>query len=151
MKPINTGRALFGGIVAALIINVIETVMNGVVLKGDWAAAMQALGKSGDVTGNAIAIYMICGLLEGIIGVWLYSALVSRYGIGSATAGKAGLVVWALVSGIPNLMMMPAGLIPGRLMSMGSLVDFVSILLGITMGALLYREQHAPFAHPARA
>jgi hypothetical protein len=151
MKPINTGRALLGGIVAAVIIDLIESIVNGAVLKNDWAAAMQALGKAGDVTGYAIAIYMIGGLLEGIIGVWLYSALVSRYGMGSATAGKAGLVVWALVSAIPNLMMMPSGLIPGRLMTFGVVVDFIAILLGVTMGALLYREEDAPLSRAARA
>src|SRR5579863_9792624 len=83
MKKINTGRALLGGIVAAVIIDMIEGVMNGVVLKDDWAAGMQALGKSGEVTGGAIALYNFVGLLEGIIGVWLYAALVSRYGKGS--------------------------------------------------------------------
>jgi len=151
MKPINTKRALLGGLVAAVIIDLIEGVMNGVVLKTDWAAAMQALGKPGEVTGAAIVLYNTVGLLEGMIGVWLYSALISRYGMGSTTAGKAGLVMWALVSGIPNLLLMPSALIPGRLMAIGSVVDFISILLGITMGALLYREDNAPLAQTARA
>ena len=93
MKQINTGRALIGGLVAAVIIDLIEGVMNGVVLKNDWASAMQALGRSGEVTGGAIALYNIVGLLEGIVGVWLYAALVSRYGLGSTTAAKAGLVM----------------------------------------------------------
>lgn len=151
MKPINIGRALIGGIVAALIINLIETVMNGFVLKNDWAAAMQALGKSGEVTGYAISIYMISGLLEGIIGVALYAALTSRYGINSATAGKAGLVVWALVSAIPNLMWLASGLFPGNLLAFGVVIDFVAILLGVTMGSLLYREANAPLAKAAHA
>src|SRR5579859_4436912 len=109
MKSINTGRALLGGLVAAVIIDLIEGVMNGVVLKADWAAAMQALGKSGEVTGAAIGIYNFGGLLYGVIGVWLYSALISRYGSGSATAAKAGLVVWTLTSTLPMLMWMPSG------------------------------------------
>lgn len=151
MKKINTGRVLLGGIVAAVIIDLIEGVMNGVVLKNDWAAAMQALGKSGEVTGAAIGLYNLVGVLEGIIGVWLYAALVSRYGTGSTTAGKTGLVVWALVSALPGLLMLPSGLIPGRLMTFGVVVDFISILLGVTMGALLYREENAPVAQTVRA
>ena len=151
MKSINTGRALLGGIVAAAIIDLIEGVMNGVVLKADWAAAMQALGKSGEVTGTAIAIYNFGGLLYGIIGVWLYSALISRYGKGSTTAAKAGLVVWGLCSGIPNLMWLPSGILPGTLMSYGVVVDFLAILLGVTMGALLYREEDVPLAHASHA
>jgi hypothetical protein len=151
VKKINTGRALLGGIVAAVIIDVIEGVMNGVVLKNDWATAMQALGKSGEVTVAAIGLYNLVGLLEGIIGLWLYAALVSRYGLGSTTAGKAGLVMWALVSALPGLLMLPSGLLPGRLMAFGVVVDFIAILLGVTMGALLYREENAPLSQAARA
>jgi hypothetical protein len=151
MQKISTGRALLGGLVAALIIDTIEGVMNGVVLKADWAEAMQALGKSGEVTGGAIAIYNIGGLLYGIIGVWLYCALISRYGKGSATAAKAGLVVWALASVLPMLMWAPSGILPSRLMTYGVVVDFLAIMLGVTMGALLYREETAPLTAPARA
>lgn len=151
MTKINTGRALMGGIVAALIINLIEFVMNGIVLKADWAAAMQALGKSGEVTGLGIAIYNIGGLLEGIIGVWLYCALTGRYGSGSPTAAKAGLVLWSLASAIPMLMWVPAGVLPGRLMTFSVVVDFIAILLGVTMGALLYREEASPVVRAARA
>jgi hypothetical protein len=151
VTKINTGRALLGGIVAAVIIDLIEGVMNGAVLKNDWAAAMQALGKSGEISMAAIGLYNVVGLLEGIIGVWLYAALVSRYGLGSTTAGKAGLVMWALVSGLPNLLMLPSGLIPGRLMTLAVVVDFIAILLGITMGALLYREENAPLAQATHA
>src|ERR1700733_6125258 len=151
MNKINVGRALLGGIVAAVIIDLIEGVMNGIVLKGDWAAAMQALGKSGEVTGGDIAIYNIGGLLYGIIGVWLYCALISRYGKGSTTSAKAGLVVWALTSALPMLMLLPAGILPSRLMAFSVVVDFIAILLGVTMGALLYREESVPLAQPAHA
>jgi len=151
MKKINTGRALLGGIVAALVIDLIEGVINGVVLKADWAAAMQAIGKSGDVSAGAIAIYNIVGVLDGIIGVWLYAALISRYGAGSTTAAKAGLVVWALVSVLPNMLWLPSGIIPGTLMGYGVFADFLAIMLGVTMGALLYREEGAPLTQAARA
>jgi hypothetical protein len=151
MKKINTGRALLGGLVAAVIIDMIEGVMNGVVLKEDWKAAVVALGKSGEVTGTDIAIYNFVGLLVGIVGVWLYCALISRYGTGSVTAAKAGLVVWALFSGLPSLLQVPAGLTPPHLMGIVVLVDFIAILLGITMGALLYREEGVPQAEAAHA
>jgi len=151
MKKINTGRALLGGIVAAVIIDLIEGVVNGAVLKGDWAAAMQALGKSGEITGSAIAIYNIVGVLDGIIGVWMYAALTSRYGKGSMTAAKAGLVVWSLVSVLPNLLWLPSGIISGQLMAYAVMTDFFAILLGVTLGSVLYREEETPLAKSAHA
>ena len=151
MTKLNTGRVLLGGVVAALIIDMIEGVVNGVVLKADWAVTMQALNRPTEVTGGAIAIYNIGGLLEGIVGVWLAAALISRYGTSSITAAKAGLVVWALVSGLPNLMMLPSGIIPGQLMATVVLTDFLSLMLGIMMGARLYREEPAPMGAAAHA
>jgi hypothetical protein len=112
---------------------------------------MTALGRPGDVTPGAIAIYNIVGLLIGITGVYLYCALTSRYGKGSITAAKAGLVVWALVSAFPNLLQLPSGLIPPSLMTTGVITDFIAMLLGITMGALLYREEEAPASQSAHA
>jgi len=151
MTKINTGRALLGGVVAAIIIDLIEGVMNGAVLKDDWAAAMRALGKSGEVTGGAILVYNIVGLLMGLIGVWLYCALISRYGAGSKTSAKAGMVVWALTSVLPNMLQIPGGLVPSRLTTFAVVIDFIAILLGITMGALLYRENAEPVPHAAHA
>jgi hypothetical protein len=151
MTKINTGRCLLGGIVAALIIDVMEGVVNGAVLKADWAATMKALGKSGEVSGGAIAIYNVGGLLVGIIGVWLACALISRYGSNSTTAAKAGLVCWALFSAIPNLMLLPSGVIPGHLMAYAVFTDFLALMLGIMMGARLYREEPAPVASTAHA
>jgi hypothetical protein len=151
MKQMNVGRIILGGVVAAVIINAIEWVMNGVVLKADWAAAMQSLNRPTDVSGFAVAVYNIIGLLEGIIGVWLYAAISRRYGSGPITRAKAGLVTWALVSLIPSLGMLASNLLPGHLMTMAVVVDFVAILLGVTMGAILYREEAAPIANAATA
>ena len=151
MKAINTGRALLGGIVAGLIIDVIESAMNGYVLKNNWADALKALGRSGDVSGGAIGIYMLGGMITGIIGVWLYSAMAGRLGLGSITAAKAGLVVWACMSAIPTLYQLPSALFPGNLLAMSTITDFFAILLGVTLGSRLYRDEPSSIAESARA
>lgn len=151
MNKINNGRALLGGVIAAMIIDVIESAVNGFFLKNDWEAAMQTLNKPGAINPTAIAIYNTAGLLEGIVGVWLACALISRYGNSSITAAKAGLVVWTLVSAIPNLMMTPAGIVPGNLMALSVLTDFIALMFGIMMGARLYREDPEPVVQAAHA
>ena len=52
---------------------------------------------------------------------------------------------------LPTLMWVPAGILPNRLMTFTVLVDFIAILLGVTMGALLYREESAAIPQAARA
>lgn len=45
-------RVIIGGLVAGVVLNVVDFVLFGVVLKDDMAAAMQALGKA---PGSALA------------------------------------------------------------------------------------------------
>ena len=44
MGKINCTRVLFGGLLAAVIINAVEFFINDLVLARDWEAAMKALG-----------------------------------------------------------------------------------------------------------
>ena len=91
MDRINWNRVLLGGLLAGLIINASEFVLNGVVLQSDWNAAMKALNKPGDVTGGQIAGFNLWGFATGIIAVWLYAAIRPRYGAGPKTAAIAGV------------------------------------------------------------
>ena len=52
MGKINLQRVIIGGLVAGVVLNVVDFVLFGVVLKDDMAAAMQALGKA---PGSALA------------------------------------------------------------------------------------------------
>jgi hypothetical protein len=42
MSSINWGRVILGGLLAGVLINVFEFLLNGVVLANDWRAAMLA-------------------------------------------------------------------------------------------------------------
>jgi hypothetical protein len=46
MKGINLGRVIIGGLVAGVLINISEFVLNTVVLKTEMEAGMKALGKT---------------------------------------------------------------------------------------------------------
>lgn len=61
MSRINWGRVFLGGLVAGLVINVSETLLNAVVVKRDWEEAMRALGKdpAAAMAGSAIAIWIL--------------------------------------------------------------------------------------------
>ena len=89
MGTMNGARVILGGLLAGVVINVFESILNGVVLAKDWEAAMAALGKP-PMAGDQIAVFIVWGFLVGIFAVWLYAAIRPRYGAGPKTALCAG-------------------------------------------------------------
>jgi hypothetical protein len=75
---------ILGGLVAGVIINVFEFLLNGVILANDMQAAIRALGKQ--MGGGALASFTVWGFLVGIFAVWLYAAIRPRFGALRATA-----------------------------------------------------------------
>lgn len=144
MQPINWTRVLTGGLIAGLVINFSEFVMNAIVLKNDWAQAMKALNKSGDFSVNQIVIFNIIGFLLGIAGVWLYAAIRPRLGAGLMTALTAAVAVWVIGNLLPNMGFIAMDLFPVNLMYIGTGGGLVETLVAIALGAKMYREETAP-------
>jgi hypothetical protein len=73
----NRVRVILGGLLAGLVINMVEFITNGVVLREAWGQVMQVLGKPAQLSAGAIVIFNIWGFLVGIAAVWLYAAKLS--------------------------------------------------------------------------
>lgn len=141
MKHTNRSRVLLGGLLAGVVINGIEYIANGVLLKDAWARAMQAMGRPEGFTTGAMGMFIVCGFLLGIASVWLYAAICTRYGAGSNTAIRAGVVAWVLGSLIPNLASYPMGFFPTGLLVIASIIALVEIVLGTIAGSRFYKEE----------
>jgi len=141
MAHTNRGRVILGGLLAGLVINIVEFVTNSVVLREEWGRTMQALGKPAELSTGAIVIFNIWGFLLGIAAVWLYAAIRPRYSAGPNTAIRAGLVAWAVAVFLPNLGNYPLGLFPTRLLVISSIVALVEIVIATLVGAWLYKEE----------
>jgi hypothetical protein len=139
MGKINWGRVILGGIVAGIIINIFESVLNGVILTKDWQSAMSALGRT--MAPSAIAVFVIWGFLAGIAAIWLYAAARPRYGAGAKTALLTGFAFWIISYVLPNLGQWALHLFPHRLIAIGLAVGLVEVLIGSVAGAALYKEQ----------
>src|SRR5580765_204131 len=101
---INIGRVLLGGLVAGLILNIGEWVLNGVVLAKDMKEffAKCNLPEPGP---NFLVIAVGITFVLGIVLVLGYAAIRSRFGPGPKTAIIAALFAWFgiyLYSGIIN-------------------------------------------------
>ena len=139
MSSINWTRVILGGLLAGVVINVFESVLNGMVLAKDWEVAMAALGKP-PMGGGQVSVFIVWGFLVGIYAVWLYAAIRPRYGAGPKTALCAGAAVWGLGYLLASAGPIVLNLFPARMMVIGLVVGLVEILVGTLLGAWLYRE-----------
>lgn len=152
MGTINWIRVLIGGLVAGLIIDVVEWLLQGVVLGSEWRRVMQELGRPLQESAGSIVFYVVLGLMYGVLAIWLYAAIRPRYGAGPKTALYAGLGVWLLGYLLPTLTWFPMSLFPGRLVTIAVLVGLGEVLIATEAGAWLYREPMGTAAeHFARA
>ncbi|MEX2157119.1 MAG: hypothetical protein WD773_09790 [Gemmatimonadales bacterium] len=139
MGKINLQKVIIGGLVAGVVLNVIDFVLYGVVLKDQMAAAMTALGKQ-PMTNAQMPWFVVMDFVFGIALVWTYAAVRPRFGPGPATAVKAGVAAWFLAGLLPTLFMWPMGLMPQNLMITTALVGLVQVPLAAVVGAKFYTE-----------
>ena len=139
MGKINLKGVIIGGLVAGVVLNVVDFVLYGVVLKDQMAAMMQALGKPA-TTGGQMAWYTFLDFLYGIYLVWLYAAIRPRFGAGPGTAVKAGLVAWVVAGLFHALFEAPMGMMPQNTLILITLVALVQQPLAVVVGAKFYTE-----------
>ena len=81
MGRINLGRVVIGGLLAGLLINIGEFILNGVLLAEDMSAAMAALNKP-PIDNSMIVWFVLLAFGVGFMAVWLYAAIRPRFGPG---------------------------------------------------------------------
>ncbi len=140
MGKINYGRVILGGIVAGIVINVSEFVLNGVVLSKDIVAALTALGKQDAMGPNQMMTWIVYGFILGIATIWLYAAIRPRYGPGGRTAFRAGVAVWFLAYFLYAVANANMGLFPTRLLAIGTVWGLFELAIAAAIGAYFYRE-----------
>ena len=139
MGNINMGRVVIGGLVAGLLINVSEFLLNGVVLAQDMNDALKALNRP-PVDPGMIVWFVLLGFGIGFMAVWVYAAVRPRLGAGVQTAMCAALVVWGLAYLYPNISSIVLGLFPTRLVVIGTIWGLAEVLIAGVAGAWIYKE-----------
>ncbi|MEW6543430.1 MAG: hypothetical protein AB1411_07450 [Nitrospirota bacterium] len=149
MGTINWNRVLLGGIVAGVIIDVVEWLLHGVILGPQWRQAMRELGKPLVESPENVLFFIMLGFAYGIAAIGTYAAIRPRFGAGMTTALYAGLGVWFLGYCLPTLAWFPMMLFPRRLLVTAMLVGLIEVLAATVAGAWLYQEEPAPGAEAA--
>jgi hypothetical protein len=139
---INTQKVVVGGIVAGVVMIVIDFISNMFILGARMKAESDAF-KPGladqMMQGPAIITNVVMTLILGIALVWTYAAIRPRFGPGLRTATYAAVLFWILASifysGYMHMGMMSAGLWWSF-----AFVGLVNFLLSAWAGARVYSE-----------
>jgi hypothetical protein len=140
MGNINLGRVILGGIVAGIVIDIFEGLLNGALLANQWATVMTGLGKSGVISVKQIIAFNVWGFATGIMIVGVYAAMRPRLGAGPKTAICAGLVIWATAYVLGSAAPVFLHLFPVGLVATGLAVALVETMIAGVAGAYFYKE-----------
>ena len=139
---INLPKLFLGGLMAGLVGNVIGFVGFGLLLGPRMqaeAAAVPALqGRA--MGGSAVAVNIAAQFVTGLLLVWLYAAMLPRFGVGLRTAAYAALVVWlcGLMFRVDWLLF---GMMSARMYALAAGLALLQLLLSAWVGSRLYRER----------
>ena len=138
----NIKKVVIGGVVAGIVMNVIDFVVNTYVLGARAKAESDAFkpGLADQMMGSStIASYIIMDFALGIALVWTYAAIRPRFGPGPRTATFTALLFWLLalifLAGYRQMGMMSTGL--WMSFAVAGLINF---LLSAWAGAKVYTE-----------
>lgn len=139
MRQINIGGVLKGGLVAGLIMNVSEFILNVPVAGAQMTKELAALNLP-PVSTAAIATFTVLTMLLGVATVWLYAAIRPRLGPGPRTAMVAGLLVWAMSYLYASVFFYMLGTQSMGLVLLSVVWSALEMIVASSVGAYLYTE-----------
>jgi hypothetical protein len=134
----NIAKVIIGGLLAGLVINVIDYIVNVPWLGEQWAVATKALNVTASEGGSA-AGWVITDFLSGIVLVWLYASIRPRYGAGPKTAVIAGFSVW-FIKCLVFASYVFMSIYPLSLMGASAVGGYVAVIAGALAGCGIYKE-----------
>lgn len=140
MSKINVGKVLLGGLVAGIVLNIGEAVLNEMVLGQAMKDAFAKLNLQDP--GSSFIVRAICiTFLLGFVLVYLYAAIRPRFGAGPKTAICAGLMAWFFVYLYAGYINEALGIVPAQPFMIGLVWGLVEYPVAAVAGAWLYKEE----------
>ena len=139
MGKINIARVVLGGLLAGLVMNIGEYILNTYVVTLEDQAKMLAKLNLPPIGTPQIVRFIVLTFILGIVLVWVYAGFRPRFGAGAKTAVIAGVTLWVVT------MLLNAQLIVIGMTTIGENVvpaiwSLVEISVAAVAGAWLYRE-----------
>jgi len=150
MGKINYSRVVLGGIIGGLVAFCIDFLVNGVWLGQQWIDAVGI--RPNRLSTVAFIVFMILvWSVAGVLIVWVYAAILPRFGASVRTALYAGVVPWVFGILLPGAVNVATGLISLRLESKAILATLVTVVAAALIGRALYKEAESTLAYPTAA
>ncbi len=138
----NRQKIVVAGLVAGLVLNVLDFVIYSYITGGALKQALDAVNpllSANLATSRATATGIGLDFLLGIVVVWLYAAMRPRYGPGPRTALLTAFFVW-LVSGFAFSLFHTMGIMSMPLFLLVSLLALINLCIAGLVGGWLYTE-----------
>jgi hypothetical protein len=139
MDRINCGRLVLGGLVAGIVLNIGESLLNAVVVAKQMEETFKRINVA-PPSGTFIGIAVVMTFLLGLVLAWLYALIRPRLGPGPKTAIVAAVILWFCVyvySGIINGLVIG---VPFTMILIAMAWGFVEYALAALVGGWLYKE-----------
>lgn len=140
MNKINVSRVLLGGLVAGVVLNIGEFLLNAVILAKQMEEFFRKCGMT-PPSGSALVLLILFTFLMGIFLVYVYAAIRPRCGPGPKTAAAAGLIGWFCAYFYNNAIAASLGIIPLNVFGIAVVWGAVEYIVAAIAGAWLYREE----------
>jgi hypothetical protein len=139
MGKINFGRVLLGGLVAGIVLNIGEYLLNDKVF-GTQMKEYFAKHNFPTPDGKAIAVAVVMTFVLGIVIVLGYAAIRPRFGPGPKTAVIAALFAWFGIYVFNNILGAAFGFVPISFLPIALVWGLVEYSIAALIGSWLYQE-----------
>ena len=139
MSGINIGKVIVGGLVAGLVANAFDFVINSYLLAAESAEIAKRLNLSATAVESSVWTWIAVDFIWGLLLVFTYAAIRPRFGPGPKTAVISGVMLWLAVALVfAGLTAMGMRTLQSYLKS--SALYLVSAVGSSLAGAALYKE-----------
>jgi hypothetical protein len=139
MGRMNTGRILLGGIVAGIVFNALDFVMQMYVFAEDGRDMIQRLNLDPAVAEASAPTWIVVNLALGLLMVFTYAAIRPRFGPGPKTAIVASMTIWAAITAVLSGFTAIGIFTPPAFMKHAAIYVVTSAIAALA-GAAVYKE-----------
>jgi len=139
---IDSGRVVTGGLLAGVVMNICDVVWNTTVMSSDMNALAQKFGMdpAAMMSFSAAVPWIIVDFVIGFALVWSYAAMRPRFGPGVTTALLAAAAPFVVVTAVLYGFTSGLGMMPMGAFVKGTVTAAITMALGSTAGAWIYKE-----------